>query len=256
MKKYTIDYGMGQAILYTPYPWEARFNTLANTCFGIRKNIMCVCLIDTEDVPCNDFERLEFAGDVYVWREDGARKMLEPYPYDDWDMTLCEECQYQGKEFTEKGKEFTEKAEDIKETYEELEDDGEGLYKSDYEKYTAVLRENSELKKLCQDRCEEIEFLKKKNDDFGFEMDIVLNQNGNLKKENEELRAQVERLEMKVSDSVYSEAEELKKRYDELDIIHHQLIRKLQECEKNMRKYENVINIIEAVLGREIPYDR
>lgn len=95
MKKYKINYGYGVAYLYTPYKdYEDRFYTLANTCFGIRKCIIHCDLISVEDVYCNDFERLEFGGDVYVWREDGARKMLFPYKQKEWDTFCCDECKY------------------------------------------------------------------------------------------------------------------------------------------------------------------
>lgn len=90
--KYTINYGFGTAVLYTPYSCEERFYTLANTCFGIRKSIAGCNVIKTEDINCEDFERLEFNGDVYIWREDGARKMIEPYLDDEWDTFYCEEC--------------------------------------------------------------------------------------------------------------------------------------------------------------------
>lgn len=92
--KYTINYGCGIATLYTPHDPEKRFNTLANTCFGIRKSILCFEILKTEDMPCPapDYERLEFSGDVYIWRKDGARKMLAPYPDDEWDTDYCDEC--------------------------------------------------------------------------------------------------------------------------------------------------------------------
>lgn len=94
--KYTIDYGFGTAVLYTPYDPEKRFYQLANTCFGIRKSIMGCTILKKEDIPFDDFERLEFNGDVYVWREDGARKMIEPEwaSDEDWDLDLCEEYIY------------------------------------------------------------------------------------------------------------------------------------------------------------------
>ncbi len=99
--KYTIDYGFGTAYLYTPYDCpEKRFYTLADTCFGIRKCIMCCDIVRVEETPCEDFERLEFYGDVYVWREDGARKMLEPWADEEFDTDYCEECRYHP---TEKG---------------------------------------------------------------------------------------------------------------------------------------------------------
>ena len=90
--KYTINYGFGEATLYTPYDAKERFYALANTCFGIRKSIMHCVILKAEDIPCEDFERLEFNGDVYVWREDGARKMVAPLWAADkeWDMDYCE----------------------------------------------------------------------------------------------------------------------------------------------------------------------
>lgn len=100
--KYTIDYGFGEAILYTPHNPEKRFYTLAGTCFGIRKSIAGCNIIKTEDTPCPnpDCERLEFNGDVYVWREDGARKMLKPEwaADDEWDTYYCEECRVEKEE--------------------------------------------------------------------------------------------------------------------------------------------------------------
>ena len=98
--KYTIDYGSGKAILYTPYDCEERFYTLAGTCFGIRKSIMCFIVTKREAVECSDFERLEFGGDVYIWREDGARKMIEPEWAKDkeWNTYYCDECKYHQNE--------------------------------------------------------------------------------------------------------------------------------------------------------------
>lgn len=100
--KYTIDYGFGEATLYTPYDAKERFYALANTCFGIRKSIMHCVILKAEDIPCEDFERLEFNGDVYVWREDGARKMVAPLWAADkeWDMDDCEMVRYKPKEGT------------------------------------------------------------------------------------------------------------------------------------------------------------
>lgn len=94
--KYTIDYGCGTATLFTPFDCKERFNILANTCFGIRKSIMGFKILKTEDVACDYFERLEFNGDVYVWREDGARKQLLPdwASDEEWDTDYCEEVAY------------------------------------------------------------------------------------------------------------------------------------------------------------------
>ena len=92
--KYTINYGFGVAILYTPYDCKERFYTLANTCFGILKSIISCKIIKTENISCSDFEQLEFNNYVYVWREDGARKMVEPYwmADDEWDTDYCDVC--------------------------------------------------------------------------------------------------------------------------------------------------------------------
>ena len=67
---------------------------LASTCFGIRKNIFCCSIISKEEVECEDFERLEFSGDVYVWDKDGRRKMIEPEEDKEWDDYYCEKCKY------------------------------------------------------------------------------------------------------------------------------------------------------------------
>lgn len=114
--KYTIDYGFGEATLYTPYDAKERFYALANTCFGIRKSIMHCVILKAEDIPCEDFERLEFNGDVYVWREDGARKMVAPLWAADkeWDMDYCEEVRYKPKELT-MAKEYIEREAAIRE---------------------------------------------------------------------------------------------------------------------------------------------
>ena len=100
--KYTIFYGFGTAILYTPHDPEKRFYTLANTCFGILKSIACCIVQKAEEAPSPNpgYERLEFNGDVYIWREDGARKMLEPEwaADDEWDPDYCEECRVEKEE--------------------------------------------------------------------------------------------------------------------------------------------------------------
>ena len=110
--KYTIDYGFGEATLYTPYDAKERFYALANTCFGIRKSIMHCVILKAEDIPCEDFERLEFNGDVYVWREDGARKMVAPLWAADkeWDMDDCEMVRYKPRR-ADNGKEYIDREE-------------------------------------------------------------------------------------------------------------------------------------------------
>lgn len=80
---------------YTPSnkPLE-RFYELASTCFGLRKSIYNAEIETSYDL-CFPFEndeiieRLEYNGDIYIWRNDGARKMLEPYPDNDWDVSYC-----------------------------------------------------------------------------------------------------------------------------------------------------------------------
>ena len=94
--KYTINFGCGMATLYTPYDCKERFYTLANTCFGIRKSIMCCDILNIENASCDDFERLEFNGDAYIWDKDGRRKMIEPEwaRDEEWDDYYCDECKY------------------------------------------------------------------------------------------------------------------------------------------------------------------
>lgn len=96
--RYGINYGFGMASFETPFcdEVESRFYTLANQCFGIRKNIVNFEITAEYEnyttKPTDYIERLEFSGDVYVWREDGAMKMLEPWSDDDWDTDTCEDC--------------------------------------------------------------------------------------------------------------------------------------------------------------------
>lgn len=94
MKKYVINYGYGIAVLYTSYEPLERFYTLANTCFGIRKSIACVEILNAKDAPDEEYERLEFNGDAYIWRADGARKLVKPESAADkeWDTSYCDIC--------------------------------------------------------------------------------------------------------------------------------------------------------------------
>lgn len=94
MKKYTIDCGVSTVYLYTPYNYKKRFYPLANTCFGLRKSIVDCRLLKVEDVECNDFERLEFNGDIYVWDKEGRRKMIKPFEEEEWDDDCIGECKY------------------------------------------------------------------------------------------------------------------------------------------------------------------
>ena len=96
--KYGINYGFGMASFETPFcdEVENRFYTLANQCFGIRKSITNFEITAEYEnyttKPTDYIEKLEFSGDVYIWREDGAMKMLEPWPDDDWNTDTCEDC--------------------------------------------------------------------------------------------------------------------------------------------------------------------
>lgn len=77
--KYIIDYENGLAELYTPHEdWEERFYALAHQCFGIRKSIGNVVLINKRDVEPtdiikNEYERLEHHQDVIIWDKDGNK---------------------------------------------------------------------------------------------------------------------------------------------------------------------------------------
>lgn len=95
MKKYLINYGFGYADFYTDaLDVEDRFYTLAGTCFGIRKSIWGCNIIKVveDDREETHYEELAFSGDRYIWRNDGARKMIEPWADEEWDMYYCEEC--------------------------------------------------------------------------------------------------------------------------------------------------------------------
>lgn len=96
LKRYYINYGCGVAQLVTPYEPEERFHTLANTCFGIRKSIVTFKIIRSDSVDRADYERLRFDGDEYIWRRDGARKMISPKPDEEWKLDFCEDCVYRG----------------------------------------------------------------------------------------------------------------------------------------------------------------
>lgn len=87
MSKFKIDYEFGIANLYTPNTehWENRFIDLASQCFGIRKSIGDIELIEqTEEEPKHklqgEYERLEHYGDVIVWDKKGNKIKSE------WDI--------------------------------------------------------------------------------------------------------------------------------------------------------------------------
>ena len=77
--KYLIDYENGIAELYTPSEhWLERFYELAYQCFGIRKSIGRVQLIEeTSEKPKyllqGEYERLCHNGDVIVWDANGHK---------------------------------------------------------------------------------------------------------------------------------------------------------------------------------------
>lgn len=92
LKKYRIDCGYGIVYLVTPYDPEERFPVLANTCFGLRKTWERCDILDVSTVEEDDYERLTWGGDEYIWRMDGARKMVTPNPDKEWDTDYCEKC--------------------------------------------------------------------------------------------------------------------------------------------------------------------
>lgn len=92
LKKYRIDCGHGIVYLVTPYDPEERFPVLANTCFGLRKTWERCDILDVSTVEEDDYERLTWGGDEYIWRMDGARRMVTPNPDKEWDMDYCEKC--------------------------------------------------------------------------------------------------------------------------------------------------------------------
>lgn len=77
--KYIVDYEYGVASLYTPSEdWEGRFYELAEDCFGIRKSIGGVKLLEVVDedplyVLVGEYERLEHSGDLIVWNKEGLK---------------------------------------------------------------------------------------------------------------------------------------------------------------------------------------
>ena len=77
--KYLIDYEYGIAELYTPHEdWERRFQHLSDQCFGIRKSVGEVRLIEKTDEKYpyplqGEYERLHHNGDVIVWNKDGEK---------------------------------------------------------------------------------------------------------------------------------------------------------------------------------------
>ena len=77
---YIINYGFGVAYLWTPdQDWESRFVELAGQCFGIRKSITQIKLIDKKsaeprDLMDGEYERLETSwGDTIIWDKDGNK---------------------------------------------------------------------------------------------------------------------------------------------------------------------------------------
>ena len=92
LKKYRIDCGYGIVYLVTPYDPEERFPVLANTCFGLRKTWERCDILDASPVEEDDYERLMWGGDEYIWRMDGARRMVTPNPDKEWDMDYCKKC--------------------------------------------------------------------------------------------------------------------------------------------------------------------
>ena len=97
VRRYVINYGYGVAYFTTPFEPINRFYTLANQCFGIRKSITKCEIEGIEDYLSEpDYERLVFGGDSYIWRRDGARKMLTPFEDEEWDTSFCDVCAFKG----------------------------------------------------------------------------------------------------------------------------------------------------------------
>lgn len=99
VKLYTINFGYGYAYFMTPYhdEVEKHFLDYGNKCFGLRKSISKVEILDSIPFPLNRFEndyieKLSFNGDVYIYDIHQRRKMIEPewakdeqwIAYEDW----------------------------------------------------------------------------------------------------------------------------------------------------------------------------
>ena len=80
---YEIDYEYGKAKLYTPetkIPLN-RFYDLANECFGIRKSIGDVKLLNSKESKIPEpwsllkgaYEMLEHSGDIIVWNRENEK---------------------------------------------------------------------------------------------------------------------------------------------------------------------------------------
>lgn len=91
---YKIDYGFGKAALITPHEPEEAFYRLANECFGIRKSISKFEILSAypTDPSFEFYEGLSFNGDIYAWRQDGARRMIMPDYEEEWDTNFCALC--------------------------------------------------------------------------------------------------------------------------------------------------------------------
>lgn len=92
LRRYKIDCGFGVVYLTTPYDPTERFPVLADTCFGLRKSWVCCDILEVEIVCKDDYEHLWWHGDEYIWRKDGARKMISPFSDEEWQTEYCEKC--------------------------------------------------------------------------------------------------------------------------------------------------------------------
>lgn len=114
MKKYTIDYGHGIAVLYTNYPPRDRFNTLGKSCYELKGKMTDYSVIQAREATKEEIdnlivrhgatentERLEFMDKAYLYREDGARMLVEPIYMgrSDWNMYYCDICKYIPKHY-------------------------------------------------------------------------------------------------------------------------------------------------------------
>lgn len=98
MTRYIIDFGFGVATLYTPSKhWAERFKALGPTCYTVEIGTLRLLSEKGGFKPTmwDEHERIEVNGNVYIWRVDGARRMLHPIPDFDWDERWCKTCAYE-----------------------------------------------------------------------------------------------------------------------------------------------------------------
>lgn len=106
MKMYycKIDYGYGDAKFYTPYSVlafngeydykavEKRFRLLASTIYGMKVSKFHIYAQGIDEDQ--KYEMIETKSFTYLWREDGARRLIKPYwkAIDGWNTYYCNIC--------------------------------------------------------------------------------------------------------------------------------------------------------------------